>query len=155
MNGDTTPMNERNVKLCLAYVLLSTFIMLLTTFAFGEDFRVVDGDTFKLAGETFRIRGMDTPEIRSKDAREKHFAILAKDELARLLSEKYEIKRTGRDKYGRTVAEIYINGKDVAEIMVTEGLARPYVYRLTKDRTKILEGLGEAARAQGKGLWGH
>jgi endonuclease YncB( thermonuclease family) len=91
---------------------------------------VVDGDTIKAPyGVTYRLLGYDTPET--------HFAQCdAERRLGRVASRRLEeLLRRGRvrvvesgrrDRYGRTLANVYVNGRDVAEIMVEEGLARPY-----------------------------
>ena len=36
-----------------------------------------------------------------------------------------EIRRKGKDRYGRTLAQVIADGDDVAEQMIAEGLARP------------------------------
>jgi endonuclease YncB( thermonuclease family) len=39
---------------------------------------------------------------------------------------KVTIKRTGIDKYGRTLAKVLVGAEDVAEVMFREGVAVPY-----------------------------
>ncbi|WP_298966718.1 thermonuclease family protein [uncultured Roseibium sp.] len=34
--------------------------------------------------------------------------------------------RNGKDKYGRTLARVLVNGNDVSQILINEGLARPW-----------------------------
>lgn len=116
-------------------------------------YRVIDGDTFEVGGERVRIRGMDTPEIKAKNPRERELAQIAKTELDRLLLTGYEIKRTGKDKYGRTVAEVFIGGRDISEIMVERGLARAYPYKLKKDRVQKLSVLEAEAKQKRIGIW--
>lgn len=116
-------------------------------------YRVIDGDTFEVDGEKFRIRGMDTPEMKAKNPRERELAQIAKTELDRLLVTGYEVKRTGKDKYGRTVAEVFIGGRDISEIMVERGLARAYPYKLKKDKVKALSLLEAEAKNKRIGIW--
>lgn len=86
---------------------------------------VVDGDTFWLSGEKVRVENIDTPEIEGKCARERGLAIRARDRLLELLnSGDVVMRRSGTDRYGRTLARIRVNGRDVGETLVAEGLAR-------------------------------
>ena len=84
---------------------------------------VIDGDTVRIGGERVRIRNIDAPELGCPGAR------AAADRLRRLLmSGRVEIVRcTGRerclDPYRRTLARIEVNGRDVGEILIAEGLA--------------------------------
>lgn len=90
---------------------------------------VHDGDTFRIGSERIRILGMDAPEIGrgARCAREQDAAIAARNFLAgQLASGKVSIERHGHDVYGRTLARIVINGEDIADVMLSNGLARPY-----------------------------
>lgn len=89
---------------------------------------VVDGDTIWQDGEKIRIMGYDTPEpttnICGGDV-EVQLAHRASDRLVQLLTNgTMEIERHGTDRYGRTLAVIRVDGDDVGDILVTEGLAR-------------------------------
>lgn len=95
-------------------------------------FRVVDGDTIavrKASGEvSIRGYGFDTPElaIRCEHAR----AVAAKDELTRILASGRVIVRESanvRDKYGRAIGDILVNGRRVSDLMVGRGFAHAYV----------------------------
>lgn len=93
-------------------------------------FIVVDGDTIKAPyGVTYRLLGFDTPETHfAKCDAELELGLAAKDRLEELL-EKSEVKviESGKlDKYGRTLAHLMADGRDVGEILIGEGLARPY-----------------------------
>lgn len=92
---------------------------------------VYDGDTATfqckfpgLAGETFllkiRLRGIDTPELRTKDPKEKEAALVAKKVLSEMiLGKECELTELGNDKYfGRTDAVIVCDGKNVCEAML-------------------------------------
>lgn len=94
---------------------------------------VYDGDTVRatVQGESTRIRvmGLDTPEMppRAKCEAEASKAIAARDML-RSLSQQATVTfcPSGKDRYGRTLAVMLIDGKDVADILISEGLAREY-----------------------------
>lgn len=89
---------------------------------------VVDGDTLWLAGEKIRIEGIDAPETdQAKCPAERAQGEAAKRRLQSLLnSGPIDIQRTGTDRYRRTLARVLVNGVDVGEVMVGEGLVRPY-----------------------------
>lgn len=85
--------------------------------------RVIDGDTFAcdidehsaIAGKniSIRIRGINTPEQRSKDPEERKSANLEKQRLSDLLNSArvIELRSIDRDKYFRIDADVYIDGE--------------------------------------------
>lgn len=97
---------------------------------------VYDGDTVTAAFETLgagiyshkiRMLGIDTPEIRTKNLREKGEGLKAKEYLKDLLLNKIvtlDIKSA--DKYGRVLATIFVDTLDINEHMVNAGYARKY-----------------------------
>jgi len=91
--------------------------------------KVVDGDTVKLAGfGNIRLVGVDTPELRSTCEAERVLARRARDRATELLTGGVPVIEWSRerDKYGRPMARIRIDGRDLGEVLVSEGLARPY-----------------------------
>ena len=85
---------------------------------------VHDGDTLWWAGEKIRIANIDTPELRGQCQAETNLAYAARDRLAVLLGDGFTIHREGRDRYGRTLARLTVNGRDVGSMLVAEGYAR-------------------------------
>lgn len=92
---------------------------------------VIDGDTFVLAGgERVRILNIDTAELppRSQCDRETALALAAKARLAELLhGGEVVVLRSGgrdRDRYGRQLRRVVVDGEDVGERLVREGLAQ-------------------------------
>lgn len=83
--------------------------------------RVIDGDTFRcdidehsaIAGKniSIRLRGINTPELRSKDSEERKSANLEKQRLSDLLNSArvIELRNIDRDKYFRIDADVYID----------------------------------------------
>ena len=95
--------------------------------------RVVDGDTVKAIchgrEQNLRLLGFDTPEtFRSRCPDEKALGKIATNHLRKLIENAQEVLPvTGRpDKYRRLLTRLYIDGRDVAEIMIEAGLAVPY-----------------------------
>ncbi|TXH44477.1 MAG: thermonuclease family protein [Desulfurellales bacterium] len=92
--------------------------------------RVIDGDTFVLAGESVRIADIDAPELFSpKCDAEKRLARLAKSRLAQLLGNGAGIlleRQAKPDRYGRTLATVLVNGAPIGSALISEGLAAPW-----------------------------
>lgn len=83
--------------------------------------RVVDGDTIVMAGERIRLSGLDCPEMNQPGG------TLAKRALESLLAGRaVTLERLGTDRYGRTVARVYVNGSDVSCAMIRGGWCRRY-----------------------------
>lgn len=92
-----------------------------------SDIRVTDGDTLRLGAERIRIANIDTPEMpgRAQCAFEADKALAAKARLSQILAGgEIVIARDGVDRYGRTLATLQVNGRDVGEQLVAEGAAK-------------------------------
>lgn len=90
---------------------------------------IIDGDTIALpGGERVRLVNIDAPEsFHSRCERELIAGLEAKARLAVLLRPaNVTIVRTGRDRYGRTLAYVHAGGRDAGDILVAEGLALPW-----------------------------
>ena len=91
---------------------------------------VVDGDTVRLTGDTIRLVGFDTPETyRAQCDAERAHGAAAAERLRELLARASSARLAylpRRDQYGRDLARLILDGRDVADIMVGEGLARRY-----------------------------
>ena len=78
--------------------------------------RLIDGDTFAVGNERFRIRGINAPETTEAGGFD------ATQRLDLLLHEgPVLVIPYGQDTYGRTLAEVYVNNRNVAEVMKEEG----------------------------------
>ena len=81
---------------------------------------VVDGDTIHYGAERIRLRGIDAPELNEPGGQ------AAKQRLEELLrSGSVQIIPHGVDVYGRTLADVFVNGQNVAEILASEGFVKP------------------------------
>lgn len=74
------------------------------------------------------MNGVDAPEIRGKWQSEKDAAREAKQyTVARLRGAKViELTNIRRGKYFRLLADVLVDGKNLAEELITAGHARPY-----------------------------
>ncbi len=107
--------------------------------------RVIDGDTLVLTNqEHIRLLGINTPEKGMPYAAEA-------GERLRALTEGKTVQlgkdKTDKDKYGRSLRYIFVNGTFINQIMVREGWAVPFLLEssplhaqeITAARTKCLE----------------
>jgi len=97
---------------------------------------VYDGDTFKVDINSFppivgknisiRIYGIDTPEIRG--TRTLELANTAKLRARSILrnAKIIELRNMRRGKYFRILAEVWVDGKNLGQLLINEGLAKPY-----------------------------
>lgn len=88
---------------------------------------IVDGDTIWVNREKIRIKGFNAPEMNGSCDRERKMAVQARDELRRALDGKaFTIERSGKDRYGRTLATVRVNGADVGHRLIARGLAHQW-----------------------------
>ncbi len=100
--------------------------------------KVYDGDTITIVSKlpysgsplyrfSVRLNGIDCPEIRGKDNCEKECAQFAKLEMTELVLNKVvTLKNIGTEKYGRILADVYINDLHVNQYMIDKRLAVSY-----------------------------
>jgi endonuclease YncB( thermonuclease family) len=91
----------------------------------------VDGDTIRNGGVTYRLANIDAPETghRARCESEDQLGRAAARRMQSLMgrADVVTITPTGRrDRYGRTLALVEVDGRDAGEILIREGLARPW-----------------------------
>jgi endonuclease YncB( thermonuclease family) len=103
--------------------------------------RVIDGDTIEARGAVFRLVGFDTPEVgsRSRCERERALGAAASRRLRQLVAgggldlERVACScRPGTEgtpacNHGRLCGTLRARGRDVGQILIDEGLARPFI----------------------------
>ena len=91
--------------------------------------KVYDGDTITIIIEkdkkmfkySCRLLGIDTPELRTKNKREKEKGLKARDYLRRLILNKIvKVTFDDFDKYGRPLITVFYKNKNVAQRMLKE-----------------------------------
>jgi micrococcal nuclease len=124
---------------------------------------VVDGDTIDvlidlgfdiLFQSRVRLAGIDTPESRTKDLKEKALGLESKEYLKKHLKDAKSViikteKMDSSEKYGRILGWVYINGDTVSlnEMMINDGYAWGY---LGDTKVKDFEELKKARAKSGK-----
>lgn len=147
-------MNRRSwlslLVICAAASLLQAQPQNTTEHVAGKVIAVTDGDTLTLLRPdksklTIRLEGIDAPESKQQHGEK------AKDALAFLtLNKEATIRKTGEDRYGRTLGVVMVDGKDVNLAMVASGWAWHFK-KYNKDQE--LAAAEEKARGSKAGLW--
>lgn len=98
--------------------------------------RVIDGDTIDASVDLgfhiytsvrFRLNGIDTAEVTSSDPALREIAYKAKQRVSDLIvGKEVTIRSSKSDKYGRWLADVYIDALHLNDILLSEGLAKKY-----------------------------
>lgn len=116
----------------------------------GTVIKIVDGDTFDILtqqNQTIRIRmnGIDCPE------KKQDYYSVAKTKLGDYIFNKVvEIITFGKDRYKRTIANVFVDNKNINVAMVRNGYAWHYKKYSTDP---ILAEAEKEARLSKRGLW--
>jgi len=116
---------------------------------------VYDGDTFTLStGQKVRLRGVNTPELRPKEA----FGLEARDAAAAVMLNKKARLYYGAvkmDGYGRLIGSLQVDNVDIAEHLLENGLG--HVFLIPPDDIESNRLLKAQARAKQsrRGIWSH
>jgi len=74
-----------------------------------------------------RLRGIDSAEIKGKTIAEKQIAMHSRDELHKLIFGKIvHLKEIATEKYGRILADVYLEDLHINKWMLDNKLAVPY-----------------------------
>lgn len=100
--------------------------------------KVYDGDTITIISKlpyeessfykfSVRLNGIDCPEIKGETLQEKQCAQLARDELSQLiLNKEIILKNLKTEKYGRILADVYLDDLHLNQYMLDKKLAVKY-----------------------------
>ena len=124
---------------------------------------VVDGDTIDvlidlgfdiLFQSRVRLAGIDTPESRTKDLKEKALGLESKEYLKKALKDAKSVvikteKMDSSEKYGRILGWVYINDDTVSlnDMMINDGYAWGY---MGDTKVKDFDQLSKARKKSGK-----
>lgn len=134
---------------------MKLLLLLVSVCAYGESFTgkvvgVTDGDSISVLhggrAESVRLHGIDAPE------RGQPFANVAKKHLSDLVfGQLVRVEIRSKDRYQRTVADVYAGALLVNHEMVRAGFA--WWFRRYAPRDARLRSLEEQARESRRGLW--
>jgi micrococcal nuclease len=128
--------------------------------------RVVDGDTFLAtmpgAAQPVRVRvvGVDTPETVKPDTPVACYGPQASTFTKHLLPPGATVRAAHEpggdtDRYGRQLWDVWLpDGRFLESVLAAAGAARAYPYPPQVEHAALIAQLADAARAQGRGLWG-
>jgi micrococcal nuclease len=124
---------------------------------------IVDGDTIDvlidlgfdiLFQSRVRLAGIDTPESRTKDLKEKALGLESKEYLKKSLKDAKSVvikteKMDSSEKYGRILGWVYVDGNTVSlnDMMINDGYAWGY---LGDTKVKDFDELKKARAKSGK-----
>jgi micrococcal nuclease len=125
--------------------------------------KVVDGDTIDvlidlgfdiLFQSRVRLAGIDTPESRTRDLKEKALGLESKEYLSKHIKDAKSVvikteKMNSTEKFGRILGWIYVNGDTVSlnDIMINDGYAWGY---MGDTKVKDFDALLKARNKSGK-----
>lgn len=121
--------------------------------------KIVDGDTIHLKdGRKVRFIGINTPEIGYKGKASQPFAQKAKKVLQQFLKENQKVglyyDQEKKDRYKRLLAfAILKNGRDIAQILLQQGLAHSIVIPPNIQQLDCYRQLEKNARELKSGIW--
>ena len=125
------------MKKIYLYVVLT---LVFCNVGFADNLKVIDGDTIVLNGEKIRFSGIDAPEY-DQDCmngdKKIYCGMFSKVLLTKKIGDETpKCIREGKDVYGRTLAECFVNGESLSSFLVRHGYAfayRKYSKKFIKD----------------------
>jgi micrococcal nuclease len=121
--------------------------------------KVYDGDTIQVSGLDLifkvRLAGIDAPEIGYKGRKSQSYSQKSRKHLARLLEKnKVALKSHGLGGYGRQLAEVFVDNKNINLEMIKAGLAEVYQGKKPKNLdTRLYLETEARAKSAKKGMW--
>ncbi|MGX5609583.1 thermonuclease family protein [Bacillus cereus] len=125
--------------------------------------KVTDGDTFKVKfdngkKETIRLLCIDTPETVHRKKPVQPFGPEASSFTKKMLpiGKKVEVELgiSERDKFGRLLAYVYVDGQMINKMLLEKGLARvAYVYAPNTTHIDEFNAIQKEAQKKGVGIW--
>tara|TARA_B100000073_G_scaffold348198_1_gene365620 strand:- start:47 stop:520 length:474 start_codon:yes stop_codon:yes gene_type:complete len=112
----------------------------------GFVIKVYDADTITIASKlpynnspiyrwSVRIKGIDAPELKSKNSKLAELALQGKEELSEnILGKKVFIKNIATEKYGRILADVFLNDINIGDWLIDQKYAYQY-----DGKTKLTE----------------
>lgn len=145
---------SQGIKKYSAFIIVLIFIFIFSrqneSETSGKVVYVTDGDTFHMLidGEKVKVRmaGIDAPETSQPyglEAKEHLMSMIKENEVSIIVDE--------TDRYGRLVAYVYLDGKDINREMILSGYA--WWYEKYAPNKVDYQAAQVEAKAKRKGLW--
>ena len=140
----------------LACLLLALACAAYAETVTGRVVGVADGDTITvldadMVQHKIRLAGIDAPE------KKQAFGNRSKESLSDLVFDKtVNVETEKRDRYGRQIGKVLVDGQDVNLVQVERGMAwfyRQYQREQSPNDRKLYEAAEDAAKAGKRGLW--
>ncbi len=140
----------------LACLLLALACAAYAETVTGRVVGVADGDTITvldadMVQHKIRLAGIDAPE------KKQAFGNRAKESLSDMVFDKtVNVETEKRDRYGRQIGKVLVDGQDVNLVQVERGMAwfyRQYQREQSPNDRKLYEAAEDAAKAGKRGLW--
>ena len=122
----------------------------------GQVVGVADGDTITVLDvdkvqHKIRLAGIDAPE------KKQPFGNRSKESLSDMVFDKtVNVETEKRDRYGRQIGKVLVNGQDVNLVQVERGMAwfyRQYQREQSPNDRRLYEAAEDTAKAGKRGLW--
>ena len=110
---------------------------------------VDDGDTYKILNQgklqIIRLANVDAPEL------DEYYGSIVKDSVSKLiLGCEVTVDPRGKDRYGRTIAEVTVEGMSLDSLLIVKGWAWNYTQF---SQNYELAGYEKIVKASGVGMW--
>ena len=124
---------------------------------------VVDGDTIHIdyngKDEKVRFIGIDTPEVSDYGGKAECYGAEASSYMKTILNGQWvavetDSKTNDRDKYGRLLRYVLLDGRDLGHEMVSKGYAKEYTYDVAYDKQAQYRSAQSEAKNNKAGMWG-
>jgi endonuclease YncB( thermonuclease family) len=144
------------MKIALVSFLLTLAFTSNAATLTGKVVGVSDGDTItvldaEMVQHKIRLAGIDAPE------KKQQFGNRSKESLSELAFDKtVKVETSKRDRYGRQIGKVLVNGRDVNLVQVERGMAwfyRQYQREQSLDDRKLYQAAEDAAKDGKAGLW--
>ncbi len=127
-------MHARRMRSYLTVLMIAALVVVGPSQTLGDvkgEMRVIDADTIEIDGVRIRLFGIDAPEQGQTCTSQAGKIWNCGAWVSSVVRERYEgaharCEQKDTDRYGRLVATCFVAGTDMAEVLVTEGLAFAY-----------------------------
>jgi len=137
---------EKSGNTIITYANTLRFVPPITE---GIVLKVYDGDTITVASKlpykespmyrfSVRLSGIDAPELNSESIEERNLALRSRQMLSDKILHRYvHLQNTNTEKYGRLLADVYLEDVHINEWMILNEYAVPYDGKRKRNTTII------------------